>query len=239
MTLGNCSIITQASTFTDLVAEQKSLTSRAAALQINFEDLKKKEDQFKDGDLDLEAELTEYNTAREDLMNDIRNWYERLGMQIGQTSKDQDDTDTRTKRAHKILRLIKKKMSSTSPLGSEEVESKKNRLWLNEEQTQFPPEILNQAKETKRYQLRSMKKSISEALASPFRNRSSTPDAQNTKKKQATIAASDEELKPTAEAAFSAGAAAAVEKHDCKRQALPAPCAAAAWKSAVAGGKRC
>ena len=209
MTLGNCSIITQASTFTDIVAEQKSLTSRATALKINFDDLKEKEDQFEDDDLDFAAELSEYNTARETLLNDIRNWFDRLGMQIGQTSKDQDDIDNRTKRALRILKLMKKKLSTTSPLGPEEVESKKNRLWLSEEQTQIPPEILNQAAEPKRYQLRSMKKSISEALSSPFRNRSSTPDAQNGKKKQATIAAPAGEKKPAAEAVSPHDAAAA------------------------------
>ena len=99
-------------------------------------------------------------------MGDMRNWYDRLGMQIGQTSRDQDELDNRSKRAHKILRLMKKKISLTSPLGPNEEETKKNRLWLSEEQTMFPPEILNPVVEsTKRYQLRSMKQSISEALS--------------------------------------------------------------------------
>ena len=185
MTLTNCSMISQASIFTDFVSEQKSFSARAAALLIQFDKLKERESEFVKEDLDLVNELTEYNTARETFMNDIRNWYDKLGMQISRTSKDEEERLNRSNRTHKVIRLLKKKISMTSPLGVDERETKKNRLWLSEEQSSFPPEMMKTidaenegTQSTGRYQLRSMKKSITNAFASPFRGiRSSTPDA--------------------------------------------------------------
>ena len=189
VTLGNCSIISHSNVFVDFVSEQKSFSARVAALQIQFKDLKNREGEFDADDLDLLNELTEYNLVRETVMDNIRSWYEKLGAQIGESSKETEQMENRSKRAHRVLQILKKKLSQTSPLGPEEQETRTNRLWLNEERTCFPPELLNRnaagsrtgsgnEATTGRYQLRSMKKSISDALASPFRGlRSSTPDA--------------------------------------------------------------
>merc|ERR1712137_148658 len=127
-------------------------------------------------------------------------------MQIGVSSKDQEEMDKRSQRAHTVIKLLKKKLSLTSPLGKNEQEMKRNRLWLNEEQTQFPAELLKPAAKENaapgRYQLRSMKKSISDALSSPFRIRSSTPDApkaKGNKKKEATEEAGEHRFNPDEE----------------------------------------
>ena len=201
--LANCSVISQSSVFTDMVSEQKSFVARASAIAIQFKDLKEKEDQYDKDDLDLLTDLTAYNTAREGLMDDIRSWYQRVGMQVGlrnETDKDQEDIKNRTNRTHVALRILKRKIASTSPLGPGEKETKRNHLWLNEEQTNFPTELLKPAlKEQKRYTLRSMKKSLSNALSnSPIRVRSSTPDnaqkAENdAKKKEIDVADEDED----------------------------------------------
>ena len=133
--LANCSVISQSTVFSKMVAEQKSFIARASALGIQFADLKTKEDQFDKDDLELITDLTDYNTAREGLMGYTRSWCERVGMQVGlrsKTRKDQEDLKNRTNRTYNALRILKRKIAATSPFGIGETETKRNHIWLRE-----------------------------------------------------------------------------------------------------------
>ena len=211
--LANCSSISQSTVFSDMVSEQKSFVARATALGIQYKDLKEKEDQFDKDDMDLDTDLTEYNTAREGLIDDIKAWYVKVGTQVGarfEETQDKEELETRTNRTHNALRKLKRKIASTSPLGVKEKELTRNHLWLNEETTNFPPELLKPATvdQKSRYTLRSMKKSLSDALAnSPIREmriRSSTPDntqkeTKKGKKRTATVALEENQGKDKAD----------------------------------------
>ena len=124
--------------YDDLRAIQAKITTRIEEIKRLYEELEPSERQGEES-LELSMKRIAYNEARAEVMDELVSWY----LSSGSTIAEQPGNRPLLKitGTHTYLKCAKALLRKTKPLGAEEDE--KDRIWLAEERTSFPEEVIS------------------------------------------------------------------------------------------------
>ena len=138
--LGNLSLITNASMFTDIRTRQNNLGKQAREVSVTFKDLLARS---KGLDLEQDAELNtlaiSYSEVRQNLIQEMREWYDEVAKRIVDSAPSEEQFRRRQRRVHGAINGWKATLAKTTPLGLYEKEEEEDREWLGERAHEFPP----------------------------------------------------------------------------------------------------
>ena len=104
VSLGNLSLITNASMFSDILTRQTDLSERVMKMKGSFEEiLSESEEKPFEEDAKLNNIAILYSEARQGLMRDMRDWYVEAARRLVESAVDQAQFDKREKRIHAVV----------------------------------------------------------------------------------------------------------------------------------------
>ena len=186
VSLGNLSLITNASMFSDILTRQTELSEKVMKAKGSFEEiLLASEDRPFQEDAKLNNLAILFSEARQGIMKEMRDWYVEAARKLVESAVDQAQFDKREKRIHAIVNGWKSVLSNTCPLGMDEVEDEEDAEWMADRGKKFPERLMIPANSPFKAphnsaiseRLRSKSKSVASAISGVFTPpRSSTPE---------------------------------------------------------------
>ena len=189
--LGNFSLITNASMFSNILTKQAELSDRVMKVKASFDGLiVESEEKDFEQDARLNNAAITYSEARQETMGAMRDWYVEAARKTVESAVDQSQFEKREKRVHAIINGWKSILTKTTPLGMDESEEEEDAEWLKERNKNFPdylviPSNLTSSPDAIKAsnssaisnRLRSKSKSVASAISGMFTPpRSSTPE---------------------------------------------------------------
>ena len=186
VSLGNLSLITNASMFSDILTRQTELSEKVMKAKGSFDEilLASEERPFQE-DAKLNNLAILFSEARQGIMKEMRDWYVEAARKLVESAVDQAQFDKREKRIHAIVNGWKSVLSNTCPLGMDEVEDEEDAEWMADRGKKFPERLMIPANSPFKAphnsaiseRLRSKSKSVASAISGVFTPpRSSTPE---------------------------------------------------------------
>ena len=136
----SCFNATTEEAYDDLRAMKTAITTKAKEVVKIYRELKDIPDDDEDENVDATLRKIEYNSARGEAMEALRNWYVKTGEVI--RMKPGTKPAIKIVGAHAFMKVIKGLLRKTTPLGGG-VEDEEDTEWLAEDREAFPMKVIS------------------------------------------------------------------------------------------------